>query len=337
MDIYAVAGPDGAGKTATALNVAVAFRTGGRYAAVLDADIEGNVTTLLDIDPERTLDEVLDGDATLREATTEYELSPERVPETDLQAYHEALAEDRRAFRSAEQEFPGIEETSFPEVDSVPVIAGWPSERRIAATDPAELEGLLQELVMAYDAIVVDTGGESVAATAPVAVADGVAIVTSPAEPHVGTANAMAGECQRNGAPLIGTVVNRATDETSITALTEEVGLEAVGVVPADERTPTLEPVRYAVPDAPVASAYDRLADSLAEWGESVAAEASSAADGGGPEASTASDADAGGSDAGDTEETQNADGADASGEDDDAGDDDEGGGGLLGRLRDLD
>lgn len=337
MDIYAVAGPDGAGKTATALNVAVAFRTGGRYAAVLDADVEGNVTALLDIEPERTLDDVLEGDATLRDATTEYELSPEGVPETDLEAYHRALAEDRRSFRSAEQELPGIEDTTFPEIDSVPVIAGWPSERRIAATDPAELEELLQELVMAYDAIVVDTGGESVAATAPVAVADGVAVVTTPEEPHVGTANAMAGECQRNGAPLIGTVVNRATDETSITDVTGEVGLQAVGVVPADERTPALEPVRYAVPDAPAASAYDRLANSLVEWGKSVAAEADSAADGGGPEASPATDTeDTDGTDGAAPDESEQADAGESEGEKDED-EDDGGGGGLLGRLRDLD
>ncbi|WP_276260962.1 MinD/ParA family ATP-binding protein [Haloglomus litoreum] len=324
MDIYAVAGADGAGKTATALNVAVAFRADGQYAAVLDADVSENVADLLDTEPEHTLDDVFDGDATIREATIEYELAPENVPEDDLLAYREALADDRRQFRSGEQDLAGTDETAFPDVDTIPVIAGWPSERRLAATDPDELESVLQELVMAYDAIVIDTGGESVAATAPVGVADGVAVVTSPDESHVRTSNGTAIECQRNGARLIGTVVNRADERTTVTAITDEVGVEGVGTIPADERTPALEPVRYSVPDAPAAKAYDRLAESLAEWSRAVEAEADSAADGGGPGASSAQAAP-------DGESTDAGTGGEEGGTE--SGDDDDGGGGLLGRF----
>ncbi|WP_254821822.1 MinD/ParA family ATP-binding protein [Haloglomus halophilum] len=322
MDIYAVAGADGAGKTATALNVAVAFRAGGQYAAVLDADLRGNVASRLGIEPEHTLDDVFDGDATIREATTEYELSAETVPEADLLAYREALADDRTAFRAGDEEFAGVDETEFPDIDTVPVIAGWPSDRRVAATDPDELEDVLQELVMAYDAVIIDTGGESVAATAPVTVADGVAVVTSTDESHIQTSNATAIECQRNGASLVGTVVNRADEQTTVTAVTDEVGVEAVGVIPEDSRTADLEPVRYSVPDAPAAKAYDRLADGLEEWSRAVEAEADSAADGGGP----------GASGAGTDPETD----AKAPGEGDEHGADDEsdeGDDGLLGRF----
>lgn len=326
MDIYAVAGADGAGKTATALNVAVAIRAGGRYAAVLDADVSGNVAVRLGIEPDHTLDDVFAGDATIRAATTEYELSPEEVDEERLLAYREALAEDRTAFRSGEAELRGVEETAFPDIDSVPVIAGWPSDRRIAATDPEELEDVLEELVMAYDAIVIDTGGESVAATAPVAVADGVAVVTTPDESHVATANGTAIECQRNGASLVGTVVNRADEQTSVTDLTDEVGVEAVGVVPADGRAPELEPVRYSVPDAPAANAYDRLADSLEEWSRAVEAQADSAADGGGPGAPSGGSDDRENDGGGDGGDRERADAADADEEDGD-------GSGLLGRF----
>jgi MinD-like ATPase involved in chromosome partitioning or flagellar assembly len=242
------------------------------------------VVDLLDIDPAATLGDVIDGDAAVREATTEYELSPETVPEEQLMAYREALVEDRTTFRSGDDDLAGVAETEFPEIDSIPVIAGWETERKLAAADPDALEEVLQELVMAYDAVVIDTGGESVAATAPVSVADGVAVVTTPDEPHIQTANGTAIECQRNGAPLIGTVVNRAGDQVTVADIADGVGMEAVGVIPVDGRTGPLEPVRYSVPDAPAATAYDRLADSLAEWSEAVAAEADSAADGGGPE-----------------------------------------------------
>jgi MinD-like ATPase involved in chromosome partitioning or flagellar assembly len=325
MDVYAVAGADGSGKTATAVNVAVAFRAAGQHAAVLDADISDNVTSLLGIDPATTLDDVLHERMAVREATTEYQLSDEAVPEDDLLAYRQALAEDRTTFRSSDEDLPGVEETDFPDVDSLPVIAGWPSERRIAAADPTALEDVLQELVMAYDAVVIDTGGESVAATAPVAVADGVAIVTSPDEAHIQTSNSTAIECQRNGAPLIGTVINRANDRTNVTEVTDQVGVEVAGVVPSDDRTRGLEPVRYSVPDAPAAKAYDRLADSLADWSRTVASEASSAADGGGPGASTSGDTATTEETAGDGEATS------------DDGDDEEGGGGLFSRFTDDD
>lgn len=282
MHVYAVAGGDGAGKTATALNLAVAFRATGQYAAVLDATLNGNVSALLGIDHDHTMEAVLDGEASLRETTVRYELSPGEVPEPALLEYRRALTGDRRRFRESETEPDGIEETAFPDVEEVPVIAGWPSSRRLAsATEPA-LEEALQELVMAYDCIVVDTGGESIAGTAPVAVADGVALVTTPDPTHTGTATQIARDCQRNDAPIIGTVVNRAGDGVSVTDVTGEVGVEAVGVVPADERTPNLEPVRYSVPDSPAAKAYDRLADGLDEWQAGVE-EASSATDGGGP------------------------------------------------------
>ena len=54
--------------------------------------------------------------------------------------------------------------------------------------------------------------------------------------------------------------------------------------IPADARTPGLEPVRYGVPDSPTAAAYDRLADNLADWHRTVEEEASSVTDGGGPD-----------------------------------------------------
>jgi MinD-like ATPase involved in chromosome partitioning or flagellar assembly len=291
---------------------------------VLDADVEDNVSALLDINPDYTLEEVIDGDASIREATVEYELSPGTVSEEELLAYRESLADDQTSFRSGESDFAGVDETEFPDVGELPVIAGWPSERRLASASADALEEVLQELVMAYDAIVVDTGGESIAATAPVSVADGVAVVTTADQTHAQTATQTARECQRNGAPLIGTIVNRAGDDISIAGLTDQVGLEAVGVVPADDRTPGLEPVRYTVPGAPAAGAYDRLADNLADWSRAVEEEASSATDGGGPGPDDEptppreADTDANAVDADDT----------------DREDDEDDGGGLLSGLR---
>jgi septum site-determining protein MinD len=283
MHVYAVAGGDGSGKTATALNLAVAFRANGQYAAVLDATLDDNVSALLGIDHDHTMEDVLDGDASLRDATVDFPLSPDRVPESDLLEYRRSIIGDRTRFREREADPDGVDSTDFPDVGEVPIIAGWPSSRRLASASEAALEDALQELVMAYDCIVVDTGGESIAGTAPVAVADGVAVVTTSDRTHTDTATQIARDCQRNDAPIIGTVVNRVGDDVSVTDVTGTVGIEAVGVVPSDDRTPALEPVRYAVPDSPAADAYDRLASSLDEWQGAIEEQASSATDGGGP------------------------------------------------------
>lgn len=318
MHVYAVAGGDGSGKTATALNLAVAFRANGQYAAVLDATLNDNVSALLDIDHERTMEDVLKGDGSLREATVDYPLAPERIPEDELLAYRRNLIGDRTRFRESEADPDGVEATDFPAVDEIPIIAGWPSSRRLASASEAALDDTLQDLVMAYDCIVVDTGGESIAGTAPVAVADGVAVVTTSDRTHTDTATQIARDCQRNDAPIIGTVINRVEDDVSVTDVTGTVGIEAVGVVPADDRTSALEPVRYSVPDSPTADAYDRLAGSLDEWEGAVKEQASSATDGGGPGS--------GGSphDQGAGADRQEADGND---------DEDEDGGGFLSGL----
>lgn len=71
--VYALAsGKGGVGKTTTTLNLGVTLRSAGHSVALVDADLGmANLATVLDIEHETTLHDVLAGDATIREALSE--------------------------------------------------------------------------------------------------------------------------------------------------------------------------------------------------------------------------------------------------------------------------
>lgn len=266
MDVFAVAGGDGAGKTATALNLAVALREAGAYAAVLDADLSGNVTSVLDVGYEATLEDVVEGDTRARDAVVDVELSTDTIPESDLAAYHKALAADRTQFRSgADRDEPETDENE-PDIDTLPVVAGFENRADHTGTDPETLESVLENFVMAYDVLVVDTGNGPASQSPTIDVADGTLTVTTPDPAKMEAAHGDVRACTSAGTKLMGTVVNRASDKTSISEVTTNVGAEAFGVIPEDARTQALEPVFFSVPGSPAANAYGRLAEKTRTW-----------------------------------------------------------------------
>lgn len=301
MDVFAVAGGDGAGKTATALNLAVALRDAGAYAAVLDADLSGNVTTVLDVEYEATLEDVVDGDARARDAVVEVELSTDSLPESDLAAYQKALAADRTQFRAgADREEPKTDEDD-PDIDRLPVVAGFENRADHTGTDPETLESVLENFVMAYDVLVVDTGNGPASQSPTIDVADGTLVVTTPDPAKMEAAHTAVRACTSAGTKLMGTVVNRASDKTSISEVTGNVGAEAFGVIPEDARTGALEPIFFSVPGSPAANAYGRLAEKTRTWDGTSALVDQTTPDGGddpdagGPDTDDDSDDDSGG------------------------------------------
>jgi septum site-determining protein MinD len=119
---------------------------------------------------------------------------------------------------------------------------------------------------MAYDTLVVDAGNGPAAESPVVDGADGVLAVTTPDPAACEAAEADASDCARAGTQVLGAVINRAGETTSVSDLTDRVGAKAFGVVPEDARTPALEPVAFSLPGSPAATAYGRLADALASW-----------------------------------------------------------------------
>lgn len=261
MNVYAVAGGEGVGSTATACNLVVTLRAAGRHAAVLDAG--GDVAATLGFDHGTALEAVLGEEAAVRGAITEHPLSTEAVPEADLEAYYEAAARDPTAFRAGDVTPDVPDDEEMPDTDTLPVVAGWGSADALAATDPDAANALLDDLALAYEVLVVDAGADRIPA---VALADGVAVVTTPADAAIGDAQSVIERCDGNGIPVAGAVVNRADDRVSVSALADPLGLEVLGVIPDDERTASVEPVAFTAPDAPAAAAYERLADSLQGW-----------------------------------------------------------------------
>lgn len=281
MDVFAVAGGDGAGKTATALNLAVALREAGSYAAVLDTDLRGNVTSVLDVEYEATLEDVVEGDARARDAVVDVALSADSLPESDLAAYRKALAADRTQFRAgADQEELETDEDE-PDIDTLPVVAGFENRADHTGTDPETLESVLENFVMAYDVLVVDTGNGPASQSPTIDVADGTLTVATPDPAKMEAAREDVRACTSAGTKLVGTVVNRAGDKTSISEVTASVGAEAFGVIPEDARTAALEPVFFSVPGSPAANAYGRLAGKTRSWDGTSAVVEQTTPDGG--------------------------------------------------------
>jgi MinD-like ATPase involved in chromosome partitioning or flagellar assembly len=327
MDVFAVAGGDGAGKTATALNLAVALREAGSYAAVLDADLSGNVASVLDVEADATLGDVLDGETRAREAVVDVALSADTLPESDLAAYRKALAADRTQFRAgADQEVETAEDE--PDIDTLPVVAGFESRAEHTGTDPEALADVLENFVMAYDVLVVDTGNGPASQSPTIDVADGTITVATPDPAKMEAAREDVRACTSAGTKLMGTLVNRAGENTSISEVTATVGAEAFGVIPEDARTRALEPVFFSVPESPAASAYGRLADSTQSW-DGTSAVTGATADGGGGGASEAS------RDNPSTWRGQPVDGPADDADDDEDDEDDDSGGFLSGLLGD--
>lgn len=265
MEVYAIAGGDGAGKTTTALNLTVALREAGVHAAVLDADLGGNVASVLGVEFDATLADAAAGESNVGAAVVEHHLERASLRESDLAAYRASLEADRTQFRAGESR-PTETAPDEPDVDTVPVVAGFEDRATHTGADPVAIEDALTDLVMAYEVLVVDTGNGPVSESPVVSLVGGVLTVTTP-DPMKGDAALREGRaCADAGTRVVGTVANRAGETTSITRLTDDAGTRAVGVIPEDARSPSLEPVTFAVPESPAAAAYGRLAEKLLGW-----------------------------------------------------------------------
>lgn len=279
MRVHAVVGGGSVGSTATAVNLAAALRSDGHHAAVLD--LTGDVAELFGAAAPGTLADALAGEGTVSDATVWVDLDPGEI-EAELRDYHEATTQDDRAFRvgTAADVAP-----SMPDPDTLPVLVQG-SRGALGAAAPEHIDDLLADLAFAYDYVIVDAGTLD---GSVVTLADGIIAVTTPEEEALAATVRMVVSCDQAGATVLGTVVNRATDRTDISALRDRLRTDMLAVIPDDAREPTIEPVAFTAPETPVATAYDRLAGKIVDWGGDDGLidggpEVGVAADGEGPE-----------------------------------------------------
>lgn len=256
MRVHAVVGGGSAGSTATAVNLTAALRSNGHHAAVLD--LTGDVAELFGVTAPETLADALAGEGAVSEATVWVDLDPSEA-EAELRDYHEATMQDDRAFRAGGDVDV---DPSMPDPDSLPVLVQG-SRAALDAASPDHIEDLLADLEFAYEYIIVDAGTPD---GGVVALTDGIIAVTLPDEESLAATVRTVVSCEQVGATVVGTVVNRATDQTNISALQDRLKTEVLAVIPDDPRKPTIEPVAFTAPETPVAAAYNRLAEKLVDW-----------------------------------------------------------------------
>jgi cellulose biosynthesis protein BcsQ len=280
MDTYVIAGSDGAGKTATALNLTAALRKTGVHAAVLDIDSQGNVTSTLDINSKTTLADVINGDARAGEAVFDLKLSRDDIPERDLATYYESVAADHAEFRPGNEHGTSERPSNGPDPSVLPVIAGFPNRAAHINVDPDVLAATLKSFAMAYDILVVDTGNGRVSQSPTLSVADGVLTVTTPDSKKMAVIQEDVQACTDMRTALLGNVTNRASKNAGDSEVTDVLGMEDLAVIPDDPRTAALEPVFHTVPESPAAEAYGHLASEVHLWDGHSAVTGQGATDG---------------------------------------------------------
>lgn len=132
-----------------------------------------------------------------------------------------------------------------------------------ARADPAALPAVVRGLRPDYDVVVLDTGaGVSHETLLPLAIADGVVLVSTPRMAAVRDARKTMELASSVGGTVLGAVVSKSGDGSGPGAegIADFLGGPLLGDVPADDAVPLSQdagaPVTTFAPDAPAAGAY---------------------------------------------------------------------------------
>ena len=238
--VYALAsGKGGVGKTTSTINLGAALRAAGHDTVVVDADLAmANLGAMVDVLSGPTLHDVLAGEAALHDALV-------------------WLPRDDPPTRSPPDEGPHLV-----------AVPGSRSLDAFAAADPGDLGGVLRSLAEAADFVLCDTGaGLSHESAVPLGVADGVVVVTTPDPVAIADAKKTIDFAAHAGGTVVGTVLTHAGEETDVSLLADDLGVEMLAVVP-DTDAAGDEPLVESAPESYAADAYERLAATLAERGD---------------------------------------------------------------------
>ncbi|WP_435076324.1 MinD/ParA family ATP-binding protein [Halococcus sp. AFM35] len=238
--VYALAGgKGGVGKTTSTVNLGAALRAAGHDTVVVDADLAmANLGAMVDLPSGPTLHDVLAGETPLHEALV---WLPTEGPST----------------RSPPEEGPYLV-----------AVPGSRSLDAFADADPGDLSRVLGSLAEAADFVLCDTGaGLSHESAVPLGVADGVVVVTTPDSMAIEDAGKTIDFAAHAGGTVVGAVLTHAGEETDISALAADLGVEMLAVVPETDAAGD-EPLVETAPESYAADAYERLAATLVERGD---------------------------------------------------------------------
>ncbi|MDZ7849603.1 MAG: P-loop NTPase [Halodesulfurarchaeum sp.] len=228
--VYAVAsGKGGVGKTTTAVNLGAAFVEAGRSVVVVDVDLG-----------MANLGDFLDVGSV----------------ETTL---HDVLAGEA-----------SIDEAVVSAPGDFDAVVGSPGLEDYGRADPANLRGVVDDLRERYDVVVLDGGGGlSHDVTVPLGIADGVIVVTTPADAAITNAELTTELVERIGGTVEGMIVTRIGGAGRATpeVVSDRLDLSVLGAVPEDgaiqmsmdEGTPLVSIDR----ESPAAQSYREIAYSL--------------------------------------------------------------------------
>lgn len=151
----------------------------------------------------------------------------------------------------------------------VDVLVDEGSLEAFAKAEPTNLRPLLEHLAEAYEFVLVDTGaGISHETIEPMKASDGIVIVTTPDEVSIRDARKIGELGDRVDTGVAGAVVTRATADTRVEVVEEQIGTDVLAVVPQDETATTDEPLVVNHADSYAAQAYRRLATKLGDMTE---------------------------------------------------------------------
>ncbi len=235
--IAIMAGKGGSGKTVTATNLAIAIGLRGdpERVAIVDADLQfGDVALLLQIDPVRTLDDVVD--------------------------------------QIDQMSDEGLEATMLRHESGIRVLPAPLIPTRAGEIDPKSVVAVVERLRSLFDTVIVDTG--SVFDDALVMLlehADQVITVVDMDLPSVKNAKVVLDSLRQLAFDMdrIRLVVNRANSKArlDIVELERSLGLRVGGEIPSDRLVPQSVnegiPVLALSPRSKVARAFHALAESL--------------------------------------------------------------------------
>lgn len=151
-------------------------------------------------------------------------------------------------------------------VGDVTVLPAESSLDAYAAADPEVLPDVFDSLRDSFDLVFVDTGaGLSHQTTVALAAADETLLVTTPDDAAVADASLTAALADRADGDVTGILVTRATAETDLYALGEELGVPVLGAVPDDPGATDRAPLTVHAVQSAAALWYGRVANCLAD------------------------------------------------------------------------